>query len=292
MRKIISFLLVTITCVSHADIIEQHAHYIKMLQDEVAALQTLASSLQTQINNVPQGKQGIPGERGEKGPQGEQGIQGEKGQKGDTGAQGPQGLPGNYVAGEGIAIEGEVIKATHTTHNIGDLYRGGIIFWLDKTGEHGLIVSKSDINKGQGIQWRNGASGNKITNARADGIGAGESNTNLIIAQQTIDQQTGTFAALLTVNYRVQEDGETLCTSPDLLHAACYGAWYLPSAHELVLIRNNLSQQGIMQFTPDYYWSSTEASATTAWMQNFATGELIANRKDNTLGQVRAVSRF
>ena len=295
---------------------------IEQVGNLVHSLQEYTQNLQTQINNVPEGKKGERGEKGDRGIQGEKGtqgergaqgerglqgelglqgttglqgergLQGEKGQKGEAGAQGAQGLPGNYTAGEGITIEGSVIKAIHTTHKIGELYHGGIIFWLDETSEHGLIVSKLDINKGQGIQWRNGASGNKVTNARADGIGAGENNTNIIIAQQTIDQQTGNFAALIAVKYRVQEDGETPCPSPDLLSATCYGAWYLPSAHELALIRNNLSQQGLVHFAPDYYWSSTEANATTAWMQNFATGELIANKKDSTLGQVRAVSRF
>jgi hypothetical protein len=253
------------------------------------AIYRTLDGLQTQITAIPEGKQGVPGEKGERGIQG---VTGERGARGAQGEQGVRGEPGIYTAGKGISIEGDVINVVRAAHKIGELYRGGIIFWLDETGEHGLIVSKSDINKGQGIQWRNGASGNKVTNARADGLGAGESNTNIIIAQQTIDQQTGNFAALLTVKYRVQEDGDTPCPSPDLLSAACYGAWYLPSAHELALIRKNLSQQGLMHFMPDYYWSSTEANATTAWMQNFATGELIANKKDSTLGQVRAVSRF
>lgn len=259
---------------------------IDNLSHSQSLLEKTTQNLQEQINNIPEGK------KGERGLPGEQGIQGQKGEKGERGEQGLQGVPGKYIAGEGISIEGSIIKAERSTRKIGDLYHGGIIFWLDETGDHGLVVSKTDINKGQGIQWRNGASGNKVTNARADGIGAGEMNTNIIISQQTIDQQSGSYAALLAVKYRIQEDGETPCTSPKILHAACYGSWYLPSAYELALIRKNISQQGFMSFAPDFYWSSTEDSATTAWMQNFATGELMANKKDSTLGQVRAVSRF
>lgn len=191
-------------------------------------------------------------------------------------------------------IENQIaaINASKITRYLGEMYRGGVIFWLDETKQHGLIATKTDINQGKGIQWRNGDSGNKVTNARADGIRAGEGNTRLIIAQQTIDYQSGTFAALLAANYRVLEDGETPCPIPVPISMTCYGGWYLPSAHELALIQHNLNQQGITTFAPDFYWSSTEASSTKAWIQNFSTGEQIASDKSSTLGQVRAVSRF
>lgn len=289
MKTLATLLLLTLSITTYADIIDDHGAYIRALQNQVATLQTQIGSLQTQINNVPQGKQGIPGERG---APGSQGAKGEPGAPGPMGATGAKGEPGTYTAGEGIVIEGQVIKANKTTHHIGELYRGGIIFWLDETGEHGLVASKSDINQGQGIQWRNGDSGNKTTNARGDGLGAGEANTYLIIAQQTIDNQGGTFAALMSAKYRVQEDGETPCQPHTTSPAPCYGGWYLPSIHELALMRIHLGQQGIAHFAPDYYWSSTEENASTAWMVHFATGELIPSKKASTLGQVRAVSRF
>ena len=296
MKKITSLLLLSLSITANAG-----GHPGNDIWFHINTLYSLTNTLKTQITKIPQGEPGIPGVRGEKGETGTPGapgITGEKGEKGETGTPGApgtpgiRGLPGTYTAGDGILIEGDVIKINRPMHHIGELYRGGIVFWLDETGEHGLIASKSDINQGQGVQWRNGESGNKITNARADGIGAGESNTNIIIAQQTIDHQTGTFAALLCTKYRVQQDGETPCATPSTLAVSCYGGWYLPSTHELALMRTNLSQQGIAHFAPDYYWSSTETNATTAWMQNFATGEQVASKKASTLGQVRAVSRF
>ncbi len=36
--------------------------------------------------------------------------------------------------------EGNIVPIRSERH-IGELYGGGIIFWLDSTGEHGLIVS-------------------------------------------------------------------------------------------------------------------------------------------------------
>ncbi|MCE3043969.1 DUF1566 domain-containing protein [Legionella sp. 16cNR16C] len=243
---------------------------IGILQTQMVVVSNQIIALANQIASIPagpQGPQGIPGQRGERGP------------------------AGRYQAGNGIRIEGEVISANTSTHQIGEPYQGGIVFWVDDTGQHGLIASKNDVYT-QGIQWRNGESGNKITNARADGIGAGESNTRLIIAEQTIDNQTGEFAALLANQYRVAEDGETPCVTPANPQSLCYGGWYLPSIYELSLLKANLQPQGLASFTPDYYWSSTESSVSKAWLQNFSTGEVITSDKASTLGHVRAVRQF
>lgn len=199
--------------------------------------------------------------------------------------------PINYTAGEGIAIDNGVIQST-VIHHLGELYHGGIVFFVDETGQHGLVASLGDINNGQGVSWRNGDSGNRVTNARADGIGAGEGNTRLIIAQQTIDYHAGIFAALIAANYRVSADGQTPCSTPSIQETLCYGNWYLPSAFELQLLHNNIRQANLVAFEPGFYWSSTEVNVSNAWLINFDTGELLATSKSNTVGRVRAISRF
>lgn len=190
------------------------------------------------------------------------------------------------------SLQGQINTPADPKHKIGDLYHGGIIFWLDAIGEHGLIASNADLNKGQGIQWRNGASGNRVTNAKGDGIGSGETNTRIIISQQTIDNQKGSFAALQASNFQVLADGLTPCKTPIAKDAICYGGWYLPSAFELQLMHSNLRLSNLSSFAPEYYWSSTEADVANAWMINFSTGELVASNKANTLGQVRAIAHF
>lgn len=189
-------------------------------------------------------------------------------------------------------LRNQINQPKVSPHKIGDLYQGGIVFWLDSTGEHGLIASNTDLNKGQGIQWRNGASGNRVTNAKGDGIGSGETNTRIIISQQTIDNQKGSFAALQASNFQVLADGLTPCKTPIAKDSICYGGWYLPSAFELQLMHSNLHQANLSSFAPEYYWSSTEADVANAWMIDFATGELVASNKANTLGQVRAIAHF
>ncbi|MDI6736460.1 MAG: DUF1566 domain-containing protein, partial [bacterium] len=143
-------------------------------------------------------------------------------------------------------------------HYIGESYGGGIVFWVDSSGQHGLIATTTD--QSSGIQWYNGVYG--TTNAVRDGVYAGKHNTERIIATQS----TGSYAAQICAN--CQEGG--------------YGDWYLPSKHELNLL---YQQRGVVgNFSSGYYWSSTEFNDYYAWIQNFiAVGILDGSKKDNSL---------
>jgi hypothetical protein len=188
-------------------------------------------------------------------------------------------------------LQAEVNNARISPKKIGDKYRGGIVFYVDESGQHGLIASQKDVDE-QGIQWRNGAAGNKVTNAHGDGMGAGDTNTRLIIASQTVDNQKGQFAALLAASFQVLADGITPCKTPVAPELLCYGGWYLPSAFELQLLHNNLHQATLSAFAPEFYWSSTESTVANAWLLNFATGEMSVASKANTIGRVRAIHQF
>ncbi|PJE09574.1 MAG: DUF1566 domain-containing protein [Legionella sp.] len=287
-KKIMGFSILFLSLsMAHADDSEIWAR--------LGVIQNTLILLEDQIKNIPAGPQGPAGLQGEPGPQGFQGEPGIPGPQGEQGYQGPQGEPGEqsfYQAGEGISIEGSIISAINKTHQLGDSYQGGVIFWLDETGQHGLIGSKYDLNDNQGVQWRNGDSGNKITNASSDGIGAGENNTRLIIAEQTADNQSGNFAALVAARFSVSDDGLTPCSIPASPTTICYGDWYLPSIYELSLLKARFQRQGIRNFAPDFYWSSTEAGVANAWLQNFSTGEIVQSDKASTLGHVRAIRKF
>jgi hypothetical protein len=176
-------------------------------------------------------------------------------------------------------------------HQVGESLRGGVVFYVDETGRHGLIVSKVDAGS-IGLQWRNGLAGNKITNAHADGLHAGEINTRLIIAEQTIDNQKGLFAALQAANFQVLGDGFTACTTPHSLQSLCYSGWYLASAFELQLLYASLPNLHLNLAEPALYWSSTEASVNKAWLMDLTTGGLTAASKANAQGHVRPISRF
>lgn len=174
-----------------------------------------------------------------------------------------------------------------TVKKIGDHFGGGIIFYVDTTGQHGLIASLSDHLSDQSffIQWFNGI--NKVTGATGDGVGAGATNTAIIVAAQSNDTPGGNFAAKVAADFSVQEDGLTACT--DSVDEICHGDWYLPSKHELNLL---YQQRGVVGgFTDSFYWSSTEGDAAHAWYQVFGDTTQGNGVKYNPL-RVRAVRAF
>ena len=169
---------------------------------------------------------------------------------------------------------------------LGALHQGGLVFSVDETGQHGLVVSLHDLPQSP-LEWRNGESGERITNAHADGLNAGETNTRLIIAAQTPDNQEGQFAALAAATYRIAADGLSPCS----IEAPCYGHWLLPSAYELSLIYQLYRSTSLGAFSQEPYWSSTEASTTEAFLIDFASGERRAADKA-TPAHLRAVHAF
>jgi hypothetical protein len=179
-----------------------------------------------------------------------------------------------YTAGTGIDITNHVISTTGPAPlAIGDSYGGGIIFWLDGTGQHGLIVATTD--QSTGIQWYNGTF--RYTGATGDGLYAGAMNTTILVATQIADNQTGNFAAKVCADYSVIVDGVT------------YGDWYLPSKYELNLLY--LQKDLIGGFASAYYWSSSELSDGIAWSQGFGDGNQQGGFKTGT-SRVRAIRAF
>src|SRR5690554_6299022 len=180
------------------------------------------------------------------------------------------------VAGTNITIVGNTINATSggSTLAIGDSYQGGIIFWLDATGQHGLIAATADQNTG--IQWYNGTY--RYTGTAGDGLYAGAMNSAMIVATQMADNQSGSFAAKVCADYSVTVGGVT------------YGDWYLPSKYELNLLY--LQKNAVGGFDNAYYWSSTEFSNSRAWEQNFANGNQSDGNKNFLMHRVRAVRAF
>ena len=175
------------------------------------------------------------------------------------------------VTGAGTTASPYVVNTTDTLA-IGDSYQGGIIFWLDTTGQHGLIAATADQNTGK---WYNGTY--RYTGTNGDGLYAGKMNTAMIIATQMADNQTGNFAAKVCADYSVTVGGVT------------YGDWYLPSKYELNLLY--LQKTVVGGFANNFYWSSSEYDNNVAWGENFGSGYQHYVNKVGTY-YVRAVRAF
>jgi len=176
-----------------------------------------------------------------------------------------------------FACQKENIKTTSTstavtasnasnleTFVIGQEYGGGVIIFIDTSGQHGIIAAKTD--QSLGATWYNGVPG--ITGATGKIIGAGPSNTRKIVQVQG----DGIYAAKVCAEYK----------------ADTYNDWYLPSKNELTEVYKQKAIIGAGNFV---YWSSSEEDANAAWAQNFTTGGRKQSRKDK-IYHVRAVRTF
>jgi hypothetical protein len=175
---------------------------------------------------------------------------------------------GNYIETE--------TDPTVTKYSIGDLAQGGIVFWVDETGQHGLVAAEEDQDDGNGIQWSNQYSDGSdfVTNAVRDGIGAGLYNTERIIISHLVKSEGNeNYAAQLCANYK----------------GGGYGDWYLPSKYELNLLY--LQKTAVGGFASAFYWSSTELDNYSPWIQDFVYGGQDNLSKNVTL-KVRAVRAF
>jgi hypothetical protein len=184
------------------------------------------------------------------------------------------GTPGFYYYNGSSWAE---VAATSATYSIGDVVNGGVVFWLDSTGQHGLVVAF--LNVATSIVWgcydtdlpnvpNVPYNGGNPAGSGAE-IGDGYNNTNDIL-QDCPD-------------------------APAAIAARSLGAqWFLPSAKELnQMYINKTTLEAVSGFTAFsvYYWSSTEFDYISAWRQNFLNGFQYYSNKSFTFN-VRAVRAF
>jgi|WetSurMetagenome_2_1015567.scaffolds.fasta_scaffold50145_3 hypothetical protein len=166
------------------------------------------------------------------------------------------------------------------THYIGELFEGGIVFWVDNTGQHGLIVSLVDISSSS--LWSNVTS--TMIGTPAESSWNGQGNSTAIMGQSGFTYG----AAKLCDDY-----------SNANYNTGIYSDWYLPAIDELSLIyhsryilnKNIEGVSGANILGDVYYWSSTEHGSSFAWYYYFGFGRTASANKID-LNWVRAVRAF
>lgn len=180
---------------------------------------------------------------------------------------------------------GNVVRLSDSTlalrqYKIGDVVQGGMVFWVDETGEHGLVSSLVDLESSIGDFLHQWSTEFEVTGATGDGIGAGAMNTMLAISAQRGDT----------------DSAARLCA--DLVEGG-YGDWYLPSKEELNEMYLKIGQGAAAPNTNiggfsnslSFYTSSTESSSISIWRQNFNGGLQVGDNKLSTR-RVRAIRAF
>ena len=166
--------------------------------------------------------------------------------------------------------------ATSPTYSIGDVVNGGVVFWLDSTGQHGLVAAFSDYSTT--VQW--GCSGTDLRN----------------VPNVTSFPPIGTDAEIGDGYNNTNDILQDCPTAPAAFAARSLGAqWFFPSAKELnQMYINKTTLEGVSGFLPfvnSYYWSSSENDNNNAWIKDFSSGSQYYYPKSSTI-YVRAVRAF
>jgi len=199
-----------------------------------------------------------------------------------TGSKQPGYYYWNYATTSWVSI-------TYTgtdKHYIGELWGGGIVFYVYDNGQHGLIASLEDLDGGSGVNF-SGDTVNAIGTA-AQNVHNGALNTAAIVSQNA----TPNKAATLCVAYT----------------GGGFTDWYLPSRWELrelynagYVISKKMDEDGdsitnpfrLENIPPTYsgYWSSTEKTTGAIFYIRFNVGRVYTANRTYLLG-VRAVRSF
>lgn len=182
------------------------------------------------------------------------------------------GVP-NTTRGDAYLPATVPISALQT--NIGKLMGGGIVVseWVENGVHKALVASLTTLSTS--TSWTTTSYDITAIGSTAESYSNGSTNTNAIIAQTGVPADI-TYAAGIARLYL----------------GGGYNDWYLPAVWELTMCYNASAVVnrilGANGFALDYYWSSTEVSATEAWAIYFSDGAFSLLPK-NTGSYVRAV---
>ena len=159
---------------------------------------------------------------------------------------------------------------------IGAIYQGGLVFYVDETGEHGLVAAMEDLEGS--YEW--GCDGVEVNGADGIIIGSGYQNTMDIVNQGCSTENGGITAAQAALDIEING----------------YSDWYLPSKGELNEMYNTIGKGGqegnVGVFTGNWYWSSSESGDNLAWIVHFDNGAKYFGGSKSSSRKVRVIRAF
>jgi len=173
----------------------------------------------------------------------------------------------------GVSYGNEVSFLTGGNFSIGQTYGGGKIFYIDATGQHGLIVSPEDLTTTIHYDTDGSTSTGSTTNATGLAIGTGSNNTNTLLSSYGSTRFHAASYCKLFYN------------------GGGYTDWYLPSLMELQQLYFQRNAVGVPSLR--YYWSSSEVNAFNAWVIDFGQPTFISTSYNkSTSAALRAIRAF
>jgi hypothetical protein len=170
------------------------------------------------------------------------------------------------------ALQGYDCDGMWTGPLIGMEDEGGIVFYVDETGQHGLVASMGDLGQ---FEW--GCYLESVDGADGQAIGTGY--------QNTLDIASGCSETPIAASEALAYESEG------------YIDWYLPSRDELDEMYSTIGQGGPegniggFENNNNWYWSSSEFNNYYAWYVFFDFGFTNNFSKGNP-GRVRVIRAF
>jgi hypothetical protein len=157
---------------------------------------------------------------------------------------------------DGFDCEGYVIA------EIGDEFQGGLLFYIDETGKHGMVTAKNNYHLSWGCSYLAswGCEYTYVDGATDVSIGAGYSNT-LAIVNSMDDNNCSTTDGELS--------GAEFCLN---FEYDGFSDWHLPSINELLLLYETIPSSELNQLNDamiPYFMSSNQHTGIEYW-QGFA----------------------
>jgi hypothetical protein len=185
-----------------------------------------------------------------------------------------------YAINQAGTAYGNVLSFTTINYQVGGIGPGGGIIFYDK-GEYSLglnqpawrymEVSSTDLSFANGYNYFEYGCNNNNVSASYSFIGGGYQNTVNINNGCSNTQAAGKMCWNAVING--------------------YDDWFMPSQEDMNIMYTNLIPLGLGNFSPEWYWSSTEASNSNAWRKHMSAGNIEVNGK-SLLCKVRAVRVF
>lgn len=152
-----------------------------------------------------------------------------------------------------------------------------------------LVVAPTEAT----LYWSSAAvsAGGKTTTDRETALNDWTGKTSTAAQITHSECNTESYAPGFCASYsRVNANGQGLTA----------GRWWLPSLGELMMIYANMRKinyalsliNGATQLAETWYWSSTEVSASGAWLLNLSDGNAFSLAKATYQNRVRPVSAF
>ena len=166
-------------------------------------------------------------------------------------------------------------------YKIGDLAHGGIVFYVDETGNHGLVVTVDDLSERS--KW----SKQKVTR-KNNRLSEDMFTTKTIFnTEGRKSKKSGDVSAFRVVKkFKNTSKGKR------------YKDWVLPTKEEMNLIYQNkdkineaIAQLGGDPLADDYYWTSSVCDYSKSYVQYFKDGKQSCYFNDYAY-RVRGVRAF